>query len=235
MTFPLNLHGQVFDDAPSFAESVLADAIAGGGRVVSDTLPRAWLGVLVDDTHNQRSLLVSLTAWLTRSEHASGICEAIAIAQTYELHELATVFAAALDGLSLGLLLQPNPTQTDLSVEDTLLKGLTHITNGAPDALRTKLLGHLRNAGLRDDELSILVRFGTQKELQTLIPGLIAEALPETSQLRPICTREQDLVLTLGKSLASTPVAYRKSIWTEFTSLVPLLAANKEMTALFTS
>ena len=71
MTFPLKLHGHTFDDAPSFAEAVLSDAIAGGGRIKADTLPRTWLGVLATPSDDQRPLLVSLTAWLTRCDNAA--------------------------------------------------------------------------------------------------------------------------------------------------------------------
>lgn len=234
MTFPLKLHGHTFEDAPSFAEAVLSDSIAGGGRIQANTLPRDWLGTLVTEG-DARPLLVSLTAWLTRSDHSAAICEAVAIAQQYQLQELASVFAAALDGLSIGLLLQPNPTRTHLSVEDTLLQGLATLTNGTPDSLRLKLLGHLRHAGLREEELSVLMRFGTKSELKTLLPDLIAEALPDSSQLSPLYTREQELMLTLGQLLASTPLSYRTEIWQRLKSAAPLLAANKDIVALFTN
>ena len=235
MTFPLKLHGHTFDDAPSFAEAVLSDAIAGGGRIKADTLPRTWLGVLATPSDDQRPLLVSLTAWLTRCDNAAGICEAVAIAKTYALHELATVFAAALDGLGLGLLLQPNPNEPGLSVEDTLLKGLAAITNGTPDALRIKLLGHLRHAGLREEELSVLTQFGTKEELVALMPDLIAEALPNITQLRAIYSRDQEHMLALAQVLYSAPKSYRLELWRALIESTPLIKANTQIEQLLTS
>ena len=235
MTFPLTLHGHTFEDAPSFAEAVLSDAIAGGGRIEEDTLPRAWLGALVTPGDDHRPLLVSLAAWLCRSNHAAGICEAVAIAQLYALEELTTVFAAALDGLTLEILLQPNPNELGLSVEDTLLKGLAAIMSGTQDDLRVKLLGHLRHAGLRDEELSVLTRFGTKEELVALMPDLIAESLPNVADLRAVYTRDQEHMLAMAQVLCSAPKSYRLALWDALIESTPLMKTNTKIAQLLTN
>ena len=235
MTFPLTVFNQTFSDAPAFAEAVLADATIGGGRFKPDTLPHQWLNTLLQDKTIERDFLVGLAAWLCRSSRAAGISESVAIAQSLEFHELAPVFAAALDGLSLEMLLQPNPHQPELSIEDSLLTGLATLMDGSDDGLRKTTLERLRHAGLRNHEIQLLMKHGSANEILAGVPSILTETRPSPDIIAIALIREKSCARATCATLIQTPMTYRKSIWKQVCKTAPLMKKNKELKELLFS
>jgi len=231
MTFPLTVFQQTFEDAPSFADAVMADAVAGGGRFKDGHPPSEWLPELLAQKHVERTLVIGLAAWLTQAPSAAAISEAIRIARALELTEMAPIFATALQGIALNLLLQPDPQSPNQSIEDCLLGALLELMDASDPSMRATVLGHLRNAGLRNQEITLLLHHGSTEELRVGLPAVFSEDPPEPEILVPGLLRGKEVADILAQWLEDTPLEYRQKLWESATQQAPKLKKNKTLSA----
>ena len=229
MTFPLTVHGQTFEDGPTFATAVLDDAIVGGGRFVTNQPPHQWVVELCNSASIDRGLISGLTAWLAQTDNVYGIAEAVRIATALSLSEIVPVFAAGLEGYSLELMLQPDPLEPSQSIEDLVLHCMASLMDGSDDALRVKVLMHLRNSGLRHAEAELLLRHGASDELERWLPAIFVESRPDVHLVVPAMLREPATALIVAQCLRAAPMDYRQQIWSIACEKAPLLAQNQPL------
>lgn len=225
--FPREIAGQSFPDAPSLARTVQEDAAAGGGRVVSGERPAVWLGRALRADEVERELIVGLSAALIRAARPASIVEAAQLASEHELVELAPVFAAALAGLDVGVLLHPDPRGENVSVEDALLRAWSVVEGGDP-ARVTQLLDRLRHAGLRAEELAVLAQHAGPDAIRARLPPILVEALPveDVTSLARALARGGAAADAVCRSADPLTGAQRYAVWHAAVRLEPSLEVD---------
>jgi len=231
MSFPLTIAEQTFEDAPSLAEAVVADAEAGGGTVTADTRPAEWLTTLLQSDAMERSVLVGLAAWLLRNPNHTAVAEGVELATSLTLTELGPVLDAALDAHDVSLLLMPDPRQPNRSVEDAMLTALARTSQLAEPEIRVRILARLRYAGLSAEELGVLATHGNVEEVAQWLPAILLEGVPDGQghQLATLLSRDADIALTACKAATVLSPQVRLAIWQAAVASTPTLAQETEL------
>jgi hypothetical protein len=179
MSFPLTIGDRVVPDPPSMAALVRSDSGAVSGTVVPGRRPADWVAELVRDGRFEKRLAVGLAAALIQNPEAVTVAEGARLAQALGEPVLATLLRRALDGHDPAVLFAADPGAPGSSVEDALLAAICALADATDPAVRGPLLERLRNAGLRDLEIPLLLRFGDADELRTWLPAVLTEGVGE--------------------------------------------------------
>jgi hypothetical protein len=194
MSFPLSVAGRSIADPPALADLVRADSGPGNGQVVRGKRPAEWIVDLVADGVLAPRLAIGLAAALIHQTHAAGICEGARLARALGDPALGTLILRALDAHDTALLLANDPGSADGSVEDGLLAAAAVLCDLTNPTIRRAILGKLRNAGLRELELPMLLSHGEPDDLREWLPAVLAETLTEaeTAMLSARGAREDE-------------------------------------------
>lgn len=233
MSFPLKFANQIYESAPQFAKAVLHDADKGGSQMFPGKTPHEWICEHVISGVLPREMVLGLSAFMIRSERPAAIAEGIRIAEQLELHPIARILTAAIEGFPLSLLLVPDPFFPEKSLEDTLLEGVIPLMSGTNSKQRAMILERLRNAGLPQKEIAVLVEHGSAEEIRTWLPIAISEGLmvQELSLLRPGFLRSVEIAQATSEALTALPLEQRKQLWKAVVAAAPLMAKNKTIKA----
>jgi hypothetical protein len=229
VSFPLDLPDRTLASAPDLARLVLDDAVAGGGTVFSGQRPNIWLARLVHEGRLERKLAVGLCAALVRSGRPTAVAEAARLTESLDLHELADLLPAALDGLDVATLLMAEDPASERSVEDVLLGAWARVLRPDSAGSRDRLLTRLRNAGLRNLELAVLARTADPSTLSASLPPILVEDLAtgDVAVLGQALVREPEVADALAKSAWLFSSSQRQSIWEAARARDPDLAATR--------
>lgn len=195
MPFPLRIAGQKIASARELGALFVADAHANGNGVFEGEPPHVWVGRLVNKGAIDLDVAFALVALILASRDPAAVAEAARLGARLPPKLLQSLFPAAIDAQDTGVLLHPDPFLPSRSVEDALL---TAWAATAPDdlAVRAPLIERLRNAGLPDLEVALLVRHGTPEEIRTTLPLVFIEGVPAgtAEALSPILARGDAVV-----------------------------------------
>lgn len=197
--------------------------------MVDGSRPAEWLGASLSAGEVERSFVVALCAALVRGRKPAAVSEAAAMALQCELHELAPVFAAAVGGLELGLLLHADPRSAESSIEDSLLISWAAVERESERA--ESLLDRLRHAGLRDVELRLLMRLGAPDSIRRRLPHILAEDLPveDAGALAEGLGRGADVATAVCDAASGLNASQRYAIWHAAVVIRPELADHTEV------
>lgn len=177
MSFPLSIGDRLVADPASLAALVRDDSGSESGAVVPGKRPCEWVADLVRDGRLERRLAVGLADALLRQPAPSTACEGARLACALEEPTLGSVLIDALKAHDTGLLLGVDPAGAGASVEDTLLRAAAELADLSDADIRREVLQRLRNAGLPDVEIPILLRYGDADELRSWLPAVLTEGL----------------------------------------------------------
>lgn len=168
MSGPIEVDGRWFADPPSLLAEVVAQAGAGAR-------PSGWIATASIDP----ALKVGLAAAMIRHEHGPTVAEGARLAGVLGDPRLIALCRLALDTQDTGVLLAADPADAGRSVEDALLVAVARGGAHDDEAERETMLSRLRNAGLRDEELWVLLGWGSAREVAEWLPGLCEEGVPD--------------------------------------------------------
>ena len=209
-----------------------ADAAAGGGEVVEGARPSGWLSSAFEAGEVERELLLGLCAALVRSAHPQSVLEVALLAARCHLTELAPVFQAAVAGLDVGVLLHPDPHADGASVEDALLRAWSSVEGGEGERL-VALLDRLRHAGLRSEELAVLVRLADAETIARRLPPILVEALPveDVDALATGLCRSGAIAHAIAAASGPLNGAQRYAVWRAAEAREPAIGADDALRA----
>ncbi len=168
MSGPIEVDGRWYADPPALLAEVVAQA-ARGAR------PSGWIASAAIDP----ALKLGLSAAMIRHDHGPTVAEGARLAGVLGDPRLIALCRLALDTQDTGVLLAADPADAGHSVEDALLVVVARSDTHDDAATRESMLTRLRNAGLRDEELWVLLGWGTAREVTEWLPGLCEEGVPD--------------------------------------------------------
>lgn len=181
MPFPLTVGPVTVPDPPALATLVQGECGSAPVRVPGRR-PSRWIPELVASGALERRLAIGLAAALLQNPAASTIAEGARLAVALGEPILGPILVRALVDHDTALLLQVDPGAPGSSVEDTLTEAVEAVANLDDEAVRAPFLEVLRNAGLPEREVRVLARHGSAFELETWLPAVLQEPLPEASR-----------------------------------------------------
>ena len=211
MGFAVAFQGGVYEAGPPLLDAVLASVRRG--LSAADEVFTLVMGDQIDV-----DAAVGLAAALLGGSDPAGVAEGARLASRLGDPRLVAFVERVVEQQDLAILLAPDPLAPlvgmGASVEDALLRTWAELAPLLEDRRRAELLERLRHAGLRDLELGVLARVGSEEEVDLWLPTILSEGVPPdaASAFRVGLQRAQPVADSFRAVWDALPLVVRRQI-----------------------